>query len=109
MNSESWCIVERSSKEHWTRSERRHSDSILKSTVFEDKDKNLFCENCASSSTNCSNAIKRKKHFPQKCKLYILYSYNNYIIYIYCNNIHFRVLRNVKIYYTIIIAQMNQC
>ena len=70
MNIESWCQVEGSSNQQWTRTTRKHYDHALKSTVFQGE------EGCraggrldwATSSKPDQDKLAKKKYFPQKCK-----------------------------------------
>ena len=73
MNTESWCQVEGSCNQQWTRATRRHYEHALKSSVFE--------ENTAKTSEGRMawaketrpdklelNELAKRRHFKQKCK-----------------------------------------
>ena len=73
MNIESWCQVEGSSNQQWTRATRRHYEHALKSSVFK--------ENMAKTSEGRMawaketkpdklelHELAKRRHFQQKCK-----------------------------------------
>lgn len=69
MNQDSWCTVERSSSQDWTRAERKHHKNTFESKV-------LKPDSNADSSTNRLHYFqvdgpnhKERRHFSSKCKL----------------------------------------
>lgn len=73
MNVESWCQVEGRSNQKWTRTERKHNDYILKSSVFNvesDQDnsegRTEWCTASKPKETEL-NRLAKRKHFTQKC------------------------------------------
>ncbi len=68
MNTESWCQVESSSKEKWTRTERRHDENAFKSTVFDARSESKPEGRSTSKPKETElDKLARRKHFKQKC------------------------------------------
>ena len=70
MDTESWCAVERTSDQSYTRATRKHYEQNFKSTVF-DKSVPAFEERTdlsASNKLDTSNLPKRKT-FPEKSEV----------------------------------------
>ena len=73
MDTESWCAVERTSDQSYSRATRRHYEHALESTVF-NKDVGSFEERTdLSASTKPDNSnLPKRKSFPQKSKALVL-------------------------------------
>ena len=70
MDVESWCAVERSSNQNWTRSNRKHNKDALKSTVFSQEISSAEDRvNWSSADKPDNEKLAKRKHFPQKSKL----------------------------------------
>jgi len=67
MNIESWCTVELSSNQSWTRKNMRHYPDAFKSTVFSPDATQPVEEEKEKVKLDLDKLAKRK-HFPQKCK-----------------------------------------
>ena len=72
MNTESWCQVEGSSNQQWTRATRKHYEHALKSSVFEEKSNKLegrmgWAKESKPGKPELHELAKRR-HFEQKCK-----------------------------------------
>ena len=70
MNIESWCQVEGSSNQQWTRATRRHSDGAFKSSVF-DQERAGSSEgrlDWSTAKTPSQSKHAEKKHFQQSCE-----------------------------------------
>ena len=69
MNVESWCQVEGSSNQKWTRSTRRHYEQALRSSVLqEEAAPEEGRVDWATGEKPQPEKLARKKHFQQKCK-----------------------------------------
>jgi len=67
MNVESWCAVEQSSNQSWTRKTMRHYPDAFKSTVFSQDATQPVEEEKEKVKLDLDKLAKRK-HFPQKCE-----------------------------------------
>jgi hypothetical protein len=72
MNTESWCQVEGSSNQQWTRATRRHYEDALKSSVFEKTAKTSEGRMGWAKETKPDklelHELAKRRHFQQKCK-----------------------------------------
>ncbi len=75
MNIESWCQVESSSKERWTRTQRRHDENALKSPVFDARSESIP-EGTSKPKETELDKLARRKNFKQKCMVHMKYSFN---------------------------------
>ena len=70
MNVESWCQVEGSSNQQWTRSTRKHYEHALKSTVFQQQvSQEEGRVDWSMAEKPGQEKLAKKKHFSQKCKI----------------------------------------
>ena len=69
MNIESWCQVEGSSNQKWTRATRRHYEQSLQSSVFQEEvGSGEGRVDWSTAEKPQQEKLARKKHFQQKCK-----------------------------------------
>lgn len=74
MNTESWCKIERSPKQEWTRAERRHNNDILRSSVFKDTSGNSYTSKLQLNDSTTRpmrqdiDTLTKRRHYQQKCK-----------------------------------------
>ena len=81
MNTESWCQVEGSSNQQWTRATRRHYEHALKSSVFEENTAKTSEGRMAWAKETKPDKLElhelaKRRHFKQKCKLKLKLMYN---------------------------------
>ena len=67
MNIESWCTVERNSKQDSLRANRRHYNHAFSSSVFKAHDSKQHLESRLSFNST-PNTHKERRHFPEKCE-----------------------------------------
>ena len=72
MNVESWCQVEGSSNQKWTRSTRRHYEKALQSSVLQQEEpaKDEGRVDWSMAEKPQQEKLAKKKHFQQKRKLH---------------------------------------
>ena len=66
MNQDSWCTVERTASQDWTRAERKHSKHAFDSKVFESITE-LSTNRVKTFQADDRNHSERR-HFYNKCK-----------------------------------------
>ena len=68
MNVESWCTVELSSKQDWTRSNRKHNPNAFASTVFKGQATKQEESRLDFNSAAKPEKLAERRHFSQQCK-----------------------------------------
>ena len=70
MNTESWCQVEGSSNQQWTRSTRRHNPQAFQSKVFgrDGPDSSEGRVDWDMGNRPARQKLAQRKHFPEKCE-----------------------------------------
>lgn len=69
MNVESWCAVECTSSQNWTRPDRKHYDKAFKSRVFSEEQ---IQDEGRVQFQHKIEAHKERRHFPEKRKLDVI-------------------------------------
>ncbi|XP_002732969.1 protein SPATA45 homolog [Saccoglossus kowalevskii] len=64
MQRESWCAVERNSRQAWLRAERKHDQEAFKSKVFESEKKQDSESRCTFTPDMATH--RERRHFPNK-------------------------------------------
>lgn len=70
MNTESWCQVEGSSNQQWTRATRRHDPQAFHSKVFgrDGPDSSEGRVDWEMGKRPARQKLAQRKHFPEKCE-----------------------------------------
>lgn len=68
MNQDSWCTVERSASQDWTRAERKHNKNAFESKVFKSDSNSDASTNRLQDFQAEGPSHRERRHFPAKCK-----------------------------------------
>ena len=68
MNVESWCTVELSSNQDWTRANRKHNPNAFASTVFKGHSIKREESRLDFGAAAKPEKLAERRHFPQQCK-----------------------------------------